>query len=126
MKEAPAKKEKKEKKDKKEKSKKSKETTEAATPAKITEKDYERLAQAAGMSVSKFARRFERGQIKVKADGTLEVLSKKDFKEQGEEEAETPVKPKSSKRKHDEDEAEETPAAKEEKPKKKKKKSSKE
>ena len=126
MKEAPAKKEKKDKKDKKEKSKKSKETTEAATPAKITEKDYERLAQAAGMSVSKFARRFERGQIKVKADGTLEVLSKKDFKEQGEEEAETPVKPKSSKRKHDEDEAEETPAAKEEKPKKKKKKSSKE
>lgn len=137
MKDAPpSKKEKKDKKEKKEKSKKSKEQPEAATPAKatdgqaetpkITEKDYERLAKAAGMSVSKFARRFERGQIKLKPDGTLEVLSKKDFKAQAgdEEAADTPVKAKSSKRKH-EDEADETPA-KEEKPKKKKKKHSKE
>jgi nucleolar protein 58 len=118
MQEAPAKKEKKEKKDKKDKSKKSKE--DAATPAKITEKDYERLAEKAGMSVSKFAKRLAKGQIKVNADGTVEVLSKKESKE----EVETPVKPKSSKRKHDEEEAE-TPA-KEEKPKKKKKKHSKE
>lgn len=121
---AESKKSKKDKKDKKEKSKKSKDTAESATPAKkveITEKDYERLAKAAGMSVTKFARRFERGQIKVTADGSLEVLNKKDF----EEEAETPVKAKSSKRKHAEEEAEATPA-KEEKPKKKKKKSSKE
>ncbi|KAL2258786.1 hypothetical protein VTK26DRAFT_7759 [Humicola hyalothermophila] len=128
MEDAPAsKKEKKDKKEKKEKKekKKSKEATEAE-PAKITEKDYERLAKAAGMSVSKFARRFERGQIKLKADGTLEILSKKDFKEKGdEEEAESPAKPKSSKRKHDDDEADGTPA-KEEKPKKKKKKSGKE
>jgi nucleolar protein 58 len=121
---APSKKEKKDKKEKKEKSKKSKDTTEAATPAKkteVTEKDYERLAKAAGMSVAKFARRFERGQIKVQSDGSLEILNKKDF----EEEAETPVKAKSSKRKHAEEEAEATPV-KEEKPKKKKKKSSKE
>lgn len=130
MKEAPAskkeKKDKKEKKEKKEKEKdkkdKSKEHAEAATPAKITEEDYERLAKAAGMSVSKFAKRFEKGQIKVKPDGSVEVLSKKDLKA-GDEEAETPVKAKSSKRKHEEEA--ETPA-KEEKHKKKKKKSSKE
>ncbi|EAQ86873.1 hypothetical protein CHGG_08126 [Chaetomium globosum CBS 148.51] len=126
MQEAPSKKEKKDKKDKKEKKEKSKKSkdTEVSVPAKITEKDYERLAKEVGISVSKFARRFEKGQIKVNADGSVEVLSKKDSKAQEaeEEEVETPVKPKSSKRKHD---AEETPA-KEEKPKKKKKKSSKE
>ncbi|KAK4152879.1 hypothetical protein C8A00DRAFT_34391 [Chaetomidium leptoderma] len=121
---APSKKDKKAKKEKKEKTKKAKET-EAATPAKITEKDYERLAEKAGLSVSKFTRRFEKGQIKVNADGSVEVLDKKDSKAQEAEEeaAETPVKPKSSKRKHD---AEVETPAKEEKPKKKKKKSSKE
>lgn len=127
MQEAPSKKEKKDKKDKKEKKDKSKKSkdTEVAAPAKITEKDYERLAKEVGISVSKFARRFEKGQIKVNADGSVEVLSKKDSKAQEaeEEEVETPVKPKSSKRKHD---AEEETPAKEEKPKKKKKKSSKE
>ncbi|KAG7285459.1 Nucleolar protein 58 [Staphylotrichum longicolle] len=117
MQDAPAKKDKKDKKEKKEKSKKSKESE---APAKITEKDYERLAEKAGMSVSKFARRFEKGQIKVNADGSVEVLDKKESKA---EQVETPVKAKSSKRKHDEEV--ETPA-KEEKPKKKKKKSSKE
>ncbi|KAH6851167.1 hypothetical protein B0I37DRAFT_373346 [Chaetomium sp. MPI-CAGE-AT-0009] len=127
MQEAPAKKEKKDKKDKKEKKDKSKKSkdTEAAAPVEITEKDYERLAKEVGISVSKFARRFEKGQIKVNADGTVEVLGKKDSKAQEaeEEEVETPAKPKSSKRKHD---AEEETPAKEEKPKKKKKKSSKE
>lgn len=127
MQEAPSKKEKKDKKEKKEKKDKSKKSkdTEVAAPAKITEKDYERLAKEVGISVSKFARRFEKGQIKVNADGTVEVLSKKESKAQEaeEEEVETPVKPKSSKRKHD---AEEETPAKEEKPKKKKKKSSKE
>ncbi|KXX72991.1 Nucleolar protein 58, partial [Madurella mycetomatis] len=117
------KKDKKEKKEKRDKSKKSKEQTEAATPAKITERDYERLAKATGMSVSKFAKRFEKGQIKVQPDGSVEVLSKKDLK--AGEEAETPVKSKNSKRKHEAEEEAETPA-KEEKHKKKKKKSSKE
>lgn len=116
------KKDKKEKKERKDKSKKSKEQTEAATPAKITEKDYERLAKATGMSVSKFAKRLEKGQIKVQPDGSVEVLSKKDLK--ASEEAETPAKSKNSKRKHEAEEAE-TPV-KEEKHKKKKKKSSKE
>ncbi|KAL2155492.1 hypothetical protein VTH82DRAFT_234 [Thermothelomyces myriococcoides] len=130
MKDAPSKKdkkdkkEKKEKKEKKDKSHKAKES-EAQAPAKITEKDYERLAKEVGMSVSKFTRKLEKGQIKLNADGTVEVLGKKDAKAHGveEEQAETPVKEKSSKRKHDPEE--ETPA-KEEKPKKKKKKSSKE
>jgi len=115
------------KKDKKEKKKDRKKDKEASAPTASTEspadkgfsaKDIERLAKVAGISASKFTRRLERGQIKMNADGTIEVLSKKDFKK--EEEAETPVKTKSSKRKHDED-AEETPA-KEEKHKKKKKK----
>ncbi|KAK0651645.1 hypothetical protein B0T16DRAFT_367855 [Cercophora newfieldiana] len=101
------------------KTSKSAESSQTPVPKKLSEKDSERLAKEAGMSVSKFTRRFEKGQIKVSADGTLEVLSKKDLKAQ--EEAETPVKAKSSKRKHDEEEAEETPA-KEEKHKKKKKK----
>ncbi|KAK3304080.1 uncharacterized protein B0T15DRAFT_229113 [Chaetomium strumarium] len=122
------KKDKKDKKEKKEKSKKSKETKSAApVKTEITEKDYERLAKAAGMSVSKFAKRFAKGQIKVNADGTVEVLGKKDSKAQEAEEeevAETPVKAKSSKRQRDEEDGE-TPA-KEEKPKKKKKKHSKE
>ncbi|KAK4102029.1 Nop domain-containing protein [Parathielavia hyrcaniae] len=122
--EAPSKKgkkDKKEKKEKKDKSKKSKEV-EAPTPARITEKDYERLAGKAGMSLSKFTRKLEKGQIKINADGTVEVVSKKDSKAQEADEtaAETPVKPKSSKRKHEAEEEAETPA-KEEKPKKKKK-----
>ncbi|KAK3297896.1 uncharacterized protein B0H64DRAFT_358038 [Chaetomium fimeti] len=127
MQEAPSKKEKKDKKEKKEKKDKSKKSkdTEAAAPVEITEKDYERLAKEVGISVSKFARRFEKGQIKVNADGTVEVLDKKESKAREVEEAEveTPVKAKSSKRKHD---AEEATPVKEEKPKKKKKKSSKE
>jgi nucleolar protein 58 len=123
MQDAPSKKDKKkDKKEKKDKSKKSKEA-EAAAPAQITEKDYERLAEKAGISVSKFARRFEKGLIKVNADGSVEVLDKKGKGEEEEAEAETPAKPKSSKRKH-EPEAE-TPV-KEDKPKKKKKKASKE
>ncbi|KAK1761095.1 hypothetical protein QBC47DRAFT_369072 [Echria macrotheca] len=120
---------KKEKKDKKEKKKekasKTAESSETPVPKKLSSKDYERLAKEAGLSVSKFMRRFERGQIKLGSDGTLEILSKKDLKGQAEEEeADSPVKAKSSKRKHEE-EAEETPA-KEEKHKKKKKKHHKE
>ncbi|KAK4453033.1 hypothetical protein QBC34DRAFT_396096 [Podospora aff. communis PSN243] len=129
MEDAPAKKSKKDKSEKKKDKKKDKEAKEAPTPSSskaessqtpVPKKlDFERLAKEAGLSVSKFTRRYEKGQIKVNADGTVEVLSKKDLKAK-EEEAETPVKSKSSKRKHAE-EAEETPAR-EEKHKKKKKK----
>ena len=130
MEDTPAKKEKKDKSKKKEKKEKDTpapssskkaakaESSQTPVPTKLSTKDFERLAKEAGLSVSKFTRRFERGQIKLNADGTLELLSKKDFK--GQEEEETPVKAK-GKRKHDEEEAEETPA-KEEKHKKKKKK----
>jgi nucleolar protein 58 len=121
MEDAPKKDKKEKKKEKKDKSKKA----EAPVPAKITEKDYERLAEKAGISVSKFAKKFEKGLITVNADGSVEVLSKKDSKAQEAEEeaAETPVKAKSSKRQREPEV--ETPV-KEEKPKKKKKKSSKE
>ncbi|KAM7193371.1 hypothetical protein V8F20_008421 [Naviculisporaceae sp. PSN 640] len=81
------------------------------------EVDYEALAEKAGMSLSKFQKKLEKGQIKISEDGTVEILSKKDAK--ATEETETPKKSKSSKRKHD-DEAE-TPKT-EEKHKKKKKK----
>ncbi|KAK3314670.1 hypothetical protein B0H66DRAFT_563337 [Apodospora peruviana] len=126
--------EKKSKKDKKEKK-------DAPTPAP-KKLDFERLAAEAGMSVSKFTKRFEKGQIKVTEDGKLEVLSKKDLKateestpskaeksskrKHDEEEVQPSPKPaKSSKRKHDVEEPEETPKS-EEKHKKKKKKHSKE
>ncbi|KAK0626356.1 hypothetical protein B0T14DRAFT_534526 [Immersiella caudata] len=129
MEDAPAKKSKKDKSEKKKDKKKDKETPSSSKKAesgqtpvtkKLNEKDFERLAKEAGLSVSKFTRRYEKGQIKVNVDGSLEVLSKKDLKAQ-EEETETPVKSKSSKRKHAQEETEETPA-KEEKHQKKKKK----
>ncbi|KAK3320686.1 hypothetical protein B0T19DRAFT_487168 [Cercophora scortea] len=112
------------KKDKKERKAVESPAKAAASPKKLTSKDFERLAEAAGMSVSKFTKRYEKGQIKLTADGSLEVLSKKDFK--ATEEKSTPSKSKSSKRKHDEEEeavVEDTPKR-EEKPKKKKKKHS--
>ncbi|KAK5660905.1 hypothetical protein OQA88_12278 [Cercophora sp. LCS_1] len=121
-----SKKDKKEKKDKKKvKEEPAPEVTETPAPKTLSAKDFERLAKEAGMSVSKFQRRFERGQIKLGPNNTLEILSKKDFKEAEEEPAEAPVKAKSSKRKHDE-EAAETPAKEEKHKKKKKKKHSKE
>ena len=81
--------------------------------------DMERLAEAAGMSLSKFERRYERGQIKITPDGNLEVLSKKDLKGE-DKEAESPAKSKSSKRKHDDDEEEQQPEKKQKKKKSKK------
>ncbi|KAK0706939.1 hypothetical protein B0T26DRAFT_728654 [Lasiosphaeria miniovina] len=103
-------------------SKKNVEAPQTAASKTLSSKDIGRLAKSAGLSVSKFTRRYERGQVKLNPDGTIDVLSKKDLKEQ-EAEEETPVKAKGSKRKHDaeeEEEAEQTPA-KEDKPKKKKK-----
>lgn len=86
--------------------------TAAATPAKLSEADYEKYAEAAGISVSKFKRKFERGDIELAEDGTPKVLSKKELKKQRK--AEEADAEKSSKRKRDADG--------EEKPKKKKKK----
>ncbi|TDZ67329.1 Nucleolar protein 58 [Colletotrichum trifolii] len=81
------------------------------TPAKLSEKDLERLAEAAGISVSKFKRKFERGDVQLGEDGTPVVFSKKELKKlrKGEDEAEeTPVKSADSskkKRKHEDDES---------------------
>lgn len=76
---------------------------------KLSEADYERYAEAAGISVSKFKRKYERGDVELAEDGTPKVISKKDLKKQRKAEEK-----EGGKRKHAEDE--------EEKPKKKKKK----
>ncbi|KAI6348621.1 Nucleolar protein 58 [Pyricularia grisea] len=87
-------------------------------PSKLTEADYERLAEQAGISVSKFKRKFERGDVELDSDGNPVVHSKKDLKKKrksmdaGSEKG-TPAG--GEKRKRDDDE---------EKPKKKKKKHS--
>ncbi|KAI0202964.1 hypothetical protein F4808DRAFT_48671 [Astrocystis sublimbata] len=64
---------------------------EASTPAtpsgKLTEADYARLADEAGISVKKFKRKFERGDVKMGSDGSPQVISKKDIKKQKKEEA---------------------------------------
>lgn len=87
--------------------------TPTATPAAaktLSEADYEKYAEAAGISVSKFKRKFERGDVELTADGTPKVHSKKDAKKAKKADTE-----EGGKRKRDEDS--------EEKPKKKKKKS---
>lgn len=81
----------------------------ATTPKKLSEADYEKYAEAAGISVSKFKRKFERGDVELAADGTPKVSSKKDLKKSKKADKEE----SGGKRKHDEDG--------EEKPKKKKK-----
>ncbi|KAI7774902.1 hypothetical protein LA080_007685 [Diaporthe eres] len=90
----------------------------AATPAKsktLSEADFEKYAEAAGISVSKFKRKYERGDVELAEDGTPKVLSKKELKKlkKAEEKADSDGSPK-KKRKADADG--------EEKPKKKKKK----
>ncbi|KAI2625374.1 nucleolar protein Nop5 [Hypomontagnella submonticulosa] len=95
---------------KKDKSKKKANGTAEATPtkpAKLSEADYERLAEEAGISVSKFKRKYERGDVKMNADGTPQVVSKKELKKQKKAEAkatEAEVEPEpevsSKKRKH--------------------------
>ncbi|KAI5458605.1 hypothetical protein BGZ63DRAFT_362459 [Mariannaea sp. PMI_226] len=97
-----------------------------ATPVKgkkLSEADYERLAAAAGLSVKKFKRKYERGDVEMNDDGTPKVFSKKEMKKLRKAEVEeTPVKAESDKkkkRKHDDSEEEAEPK-KEKKQKKKK------
>ncbi|KAH9996996.1 nucleolar protein Nop5 [Xylariaceae sp. FL0662B] len=52
----------------------------SAIPAKLSEAEYARLAEEAGISVSKFKRKYERGDVKVAANGTPQVLRKKEVK----------------------------------------------
>lgn len=118
----PAKKEKKDKKDKKRKSLieevpevEMAEAEEEAAPKVPSEADIERLAEEAGLSVKKFNKKLAKGEIKLNADGTLQVTKKKEHKAD-----ESTPKKKSSKRKADSDDEEAAPAK--EEPKKKKKK----
>lgn len=80
----------------------------------LSEADYEKYAEAAGISVSKFKRKFERGDVELAEDGTPKVLSKKDLKKakKAEEKADSDSgkkrkadddgeKPKKKKKKHD-------------------------
>ncbi|KAI1372301.1 nucleolar protein Nop5 [Hypoxylon crocopeplum] len=82
------------------------------TPAKLSEADYARLAEEAGVSVSKFKRKFERGDVKMNADGTPQVVSKKELKKMKKAEAKaaeaTVAEPEvsSKKRKHTDEGAE--------------------
>ncbi|KAL7819278.1 nucleolar protein NOP58-like protein [Trichoderma aethiopicum] len=47
---------------------------------KLSDKEYERLAEAAGLSVKKFKRKYERGDIQLGPDGNPKVFSKKELK----------------------------------------------
>ncbi|KAF4947963.1 hypothetical protein FGADI_9958 [Fusarium gaditjirri] len=103
---------------------------EAATPGKpkkLSEADYERLAEAAGISVKKFKRKYERGDVELNADGTPKVISKKELKKlRKAEEKATPSKSQPAaeetggkkKRKHDDSEDEEPKKEKKQKKKK--------
>ncbi|KAI1811098.1 hypothetical protein GGS20DRAFT_131390 [Poronia punctata] len=86
-----------------------------ATPAtpggKLSEADYSRLAEQAGISVKKFKRKFERGDVQLNDDGTPKVISKKDVKKMKKEEAKAAAVaqdegPSSKKRKHTDDDVE--------------------
>lgn len=57
-----------------------------AAPAQLSEADYARLAEEAGISVTKFKRKYERGDIKLDG-GAPQVISKKELKKQRKEEA---------------------------------------
>ncbi|KAI0422510.1 Nop domain-containing protein [Xylaria grammica] len=99
-----------------EKKKASREAGDAPAPntpitpgSKLSEADYTRLAEEAGISVKKFKRKFERGDVKLGSDGSPQVISKKDIKKMKKEEAKAAAaaaeaeKSSSKKRKHDDD-----------------------
>ncbi|KAM5345831.1 hypothetical protein ACJ41O_011692 [Fusarium nematophilum] len=110
-------------------------TTTPAKPKKLSEADYERLAEEAGLSVKKFKRKYERGDVELNADGTPKVFSKKELKKlrKAEEKStpsksQTPVKeeaaPESKKKKRKHDDSEDEAEPKKEKKQKKKKRHS--
>ncbi|KAI8625819.1 hypothetical protein F5Y19DRAFT_448901 [Xylariaceae sp. FL1651] len=79
----------------------------SATPgSKLSDADYARLAEQAGISVKKFKRKFERGDVKLNSDGTPQVISKKEIKKMKKEEAKAAAAAEASstkKRKHADD-----------------------
>ncbi|KAG5976179.1 Nucleolar protein 58 [Claviceps cyperi] len=108
-------------------------TTPANKVAKLSSAEYERLAELSGLSVKKFKRKYERGDVQVNADGTPKVFSKKELKKLRKAEAQsTPSKTapasgpekKKKKRKHDDDDEADAAEAKKEKRQKKKKRHS--
>ncbi|KAG6008502.1 Nucleolar protein 58 [Claviceps maximensis] len=100
-------------------------TTPANKVTKLSSAEYERLAELSGLSVKKFKRKYERGDVKLSADGTPKVFSKKELKKLRKAEAQStpskaePSSEKKKKRKLDE-EADEVESKKEKKQKKKK------
>ncbi|KAI0973032.1 Nop domain-containing protein [Xylaria arbuscula] len=83
-----------------------------ATPgSKLSEADYARLAEEAGISVKKFKRKFERGDVKLGSDGSPQVISKKNIKKLKKEEAKAAAAAETEasshkKRKHADDDGE--------------------
>ena len=67
-------------------------STKASKPAKLSEAEYERLADLSGISVSKFKRKFERGDVELNDDGTPRVFSKKEIKRLAKLKLEEPAK----------------------------------
>ncbi|RYP06917.1 hypothetical protein DL764_002865 [Monosporascus ibericus] len=89
--------------------KKEQETPKPDTPARLSEAEYMRLAEEAGISVTKFKRKYERGDVKLNPDGSPMVVSKKELKKQKKEEAKKAAEDASSgkKRKHADEDASE-------------------
>ena len=82
---------------------------------KLSEAEYERMAQLAGISVVKFKRKFDRGDVELDEEGNPLVRSKKELKKLRKAEAKAEESKGNLGEKRKRDEAEE-------KPKKKKKK----
>ncbi|KAH6606745.1 nucleolar nop58 [Trichoderma cornu-damae] len=47
---------------------------------KLSSEEYERLAELSGLSVKKFKRKYERGDVQLNGDGTPKIFSKKELK----------------------------------------------
>ncbi|KAF4976467.1 hypothetical protein FZEAL_6867 [Fusarium zealandicum] len=106
-----------------------------AKPKKLSDADFERMAEEAGLSVKKFKRKYERGDVELNEDGTPKVFSKKELKKlRKAEEKSTPSKsqapvkdeaaPESKKKKRKHDDSEDEAETKKEKKQKKKKRHS--
>ncbi|KAL6787754.1 nucleolar protein NOP58-like protein [Trichoderma sp. SZMC 28012] len=81
----------------------------AKSVKKLSSAEYERLAELSGLSVKKFKRKYERGDVQLNEDGTPKVFSKKELKKlrKAEEAAPAEATPeKKKKRKADEGESE--------------------
>ncbi|KAL7798230.1 nucleolar protein NOP58-like protein [Trichoderma ceciliae] len=52
----------------------------AKSVKKLSSEEYERLAELSGLSVKKFKRKYERGDVQLNDDGTPKVFSKKELK----------------------------------------------